>query len=562
MKKFISNAFVLYTSCCLLLFALPTSFVSANNTEPIESTSYIHLDKSFYVTGEVVWYKIYLGPSLKDKSVTIKATIANQKGKVVATEFLQTEGKTYAHGYYKIPFSADSGMYLLQFTAIDKVAGETLKLSETFIPVFNDLQGVPTLVKQDSSIMEVKEKAPAIPANLKVAISLPKTNFKQREAVAATVKVTDAAGNPIFGTVSVSVIDKELVGSGKVESTSFSSVEVFQEGMYIQGKVMEETGTIINKGILGAFSAKDDQIFYSKILEDGRFVMKFPAFNGDKRIQFLGNPKTNEYVKVKLQEEIPVDANVTLPSSNKITTYLNLSRQRKKIFQHYAALESNIKTETIKENKKKVKGNQQWIIKEYKNFEYMYIFFKENLSPLRFSFNADSTYTVRMYNPANQTSDKFFSGKPLFIIDNVATRDGDFVARMRMEDVSKVELFYRLKDLNQNFKVFGSSGVAKITSYQPLNELPVKETKNNFTVQGVQKKAIYPVFHPDQIANNRRQPFFRPQLYWNPELNTDKSGSTSFTYHQTDDRSTFQIQVVVQGVDGQIGYATKEYVVE
>lgn len=556
MKNLIYNIFF------LLIIVLPISFISANNDEPIESISYIHLDKSFYVTGEVVWYKIYLGPTLKDKSVTIKAAIANQKGEVIATEFLQTAGKTYTHGYYQIPFSAESGMYLLQFTGIDKASGTTIKLSETFIPIFNDLKGVPTLVKQDSNAMEVMEKMPTIPANLKVDISLPKTSFKQREAVAATVKVTDAAGNPVSGTVSVSVIDKELVGSGKVESTSFSSVDVFQEGLYIQGKVMDEKGASLNKGILGAFSAKDDKIFYSKIVEGGNFIMKFPEFSGDKRVQFLGDPKTEEYVKVNLQQEMPADANISLPTSNKIATYLNLSRQRKKIFQHYAALESNLKTEEIKEERKKVKGNQSWNIKEYEYFEYMYIFFKENLSPLRFRFNADSTYTARMYNPANQTSDKFFSGKPLFIIDNVATRDGDYVSRMSMEDVSKVELYYRLKDLNRNFKVFGSSGVAKITSYQPLNKLPVKETKNNFTIQGVQKKAIYPVFHPDQIANNRRQPFFRPQLYWNPELTTDKRGNTSFNYHQTDDRSTFQIQVVVQGADGQIGYATKEYVVE
>jgi len=84
--------------------------------------------------------------------------------------------------------------------------------------------------------------------------------------------------------VSVSVIDKELVGSGKVESTSFSSADVFQEGLYIQGKVMDEKGASLNKGILGAFSAKDDKIFYSKIVEGGNFIMKFPEFSGDKRV--------------------------------------------------------------------------------------------------------------------------------------------------------------------------------------------------------------------------------------------------------------------------------------
>jgi len=426
---------------------------------------------------------------------------------------------------------------------------------------FNDLQGIAKLVGQDATPTS-EELSPNMVSSLKVDISLPTTIFKKRAPVAATIKVTNQAGQPVKGTVSVAVIDKTIAGSGKVVSSVVPTVAAFKEELYIQGQVVDENGQSMPSSIIGAFSSKDDQLYYSKVSDESTFSMKLPDFTGEKRIQFLGDPKNIEYIKVQMDNQVDFTANQALALTDKVKNYLALSRQRKKIFQYYGMSESELEMEELKEKLSKNKANQSWNIKEYEYFEYMYIFFKENLSPLRFRFNADSTYTAAMYNPAKQTSDKFFSGKPLFIIDNIATRDGDFVARMGMEDIEKVELFYNLKDLNRNFKLFGSSGVVKITSYQPLNQLPVKETQNGFTVQGLQPKAIFPVFNPDQIANNRRQAFFRPQLYWNPELTTGKNGMTTIEYHQSDDLSTFQIQVVVQGENGEMGYATKEYRVE
>ena len=154
--------------------------------------------------------------------------------------------------------------------------------------------------------------------------------------------------------------------------------------------------------------------------------------------------------------------------------------------------------------------DEEIVDEEYEDFEFMSIFFKENLTPLRFEFqDIDSTYLAKMYNPKNQSAyDKFFSGKPLIIVDDIVTRNGDFLARMRMKDVEKVELYYDLKKLNKQYKLFGSNGVTKITTYDKIESLPVFEANNMITINGVQKAAAFPVFDPAQINNNRFQPFF------------------------------------------------------
>lgn len=534
------------------------SFLSAHRTTTVdEETTYLHLDKSFYVTGEIIWYKLYLGASFKDQEVTIRSTIANQDGRIVGNEFLKTGGKPYLDGYYKIPFDANTGQYLLQFTGINKADGTTVTLAKVDVPIYNDLQAFPKISDQKMGAAPATDFA----SQLNVDINLSKTNFKPRENVTASVKVTDKAGNPIKGSVSVTVVDKELLKAGIVTNTTIPVAAAYEEKIYVQGKVYNQQGQPLSNSIMGAFSGNEEAIYYSKIDQEGNFTMEFQDFHGEKPIQFLGDAKGIEYIDVKVQESLSQQNSTPLHFDDAISNYLTYSRQRKKIFQHYTTLESDVQVASIKEKLSKRKPNQEWNIKEYEYFEYMYIFFKENLSPLRFKFNSDSTYTASMYNPSNQSNNKFFSGKPLFIIDNVATRDANYVARMGMEEIKKVELFFRLKDLNKQFKLFGSSGVVKITTYNPLNKLPVQETKNNYTISGLQPKATFPVFMPDKLSG-LRQPFFRPQVYWNPDIQSNKAGTASVNWYQTDDRSTFLIQVVVQGENGEMGYATKEFVVE
>ena len=552
----------LYPFLTIWMIAFYSNITVASVYDFEENTSYIHLDKSFYVTGEVIWYKLYLGKAFQEKEVTISCLIANQKGKVIGNMFYQNNGQMHVNGYYKIPFDADAGMYTLQFSGVDKSMDQATIISEVTIPVYNDLIGMapPTPSDSNSVEMPIEETASPLANDLKVTISLPKNKFQQREAVAGSISVTNAAGQPVAGNLSIAVIDKELVDGGVVQKTNLAGSGEYKKDLYLTGTISSLEGGSVENVVIGGFSATDAQIYYAKVKEGGKFRMRLPAFKGDKIIQFLGDTKTIENIGVTLNQSITPNS-AELPINNTVANYVALSKQRKKIFQHYAALESNIEVTPTKAKVVRQKANQSWNIKEYEYFEYMYIFFKENLSPLRFEFKSDSTYAAKMYNPANQTSDKFFGGKPLFIIDNIATRDGNYVARMAMEDVAQVELFYRLKDLNKNYKIFGSNGVAKITTYDKLNKLPVKESKNNFTIQGVQEVAAFPLFNPSDIKNSR-QPFFRPQVYWNPDTSTDGRGKANFNYFQTDDRSTFQIQVVFQGENGEMGYATKLYTVE
>ena len=201
-----------------LLFSLLLSF-PAFSADPLPPDNiYLHLDKSFYVTGEIVWYKLYLGASLKEQPITIRATVASPEGKIIGDDFLKSEGQTGVDGYFKIPFDASTGQYLLQFTVVNKETEETVALSKAILPIYNDLQPIPQQVKESAT--EIPSTAADMGSELIVAINIPQANYKPRSKVAASISVTDASGNPVAGNLSVTVLDKNLLQEGMITTST------------------------------------------------------------------------------------------------------------------------------------------------------------------------------------------------------------------------------------------------------------------------------------------------------------------------------------------------------
>ena len=66
MKKLIASFRIAKNILVLLLFINGSALAKT----PLDKCV-IHFNKSFYVTGEIVWYQLYLAPSLKEKTIVI-----------------------------------------------------------------------------------------------------------------------------------------------------------------------------------------------------------------------------------------------------------------------------------------------------------------------------------------------------------------------------------------------------------------------------------------------------------------------------------------------------------
>ena len=529
----------------------------------------IHVDKSFYVTGEVMWYKIYLPKNFEGKPVTLKVSLLNKLGTTKHYSFHATEGKSYFSSYYKIPFDTQSGVYSLIVSGIKTTTGKSVKIAEVGVPIYNDLEKV-SIGQSDLATPEnVINNTPTISDNpLKVNVSLDKSTYTNRDQVNVNIKVTDASGNPIQGNCSVAVTDNSIAGdmtmpTGNILGGAFPPniiAKNLNNSINVRGLFLNKDNQPKEVEVMGIFSSKENKFLFAGSNKDGEFSVATPIFSGEKPIQFVNYYEIDNDVTIKLSEDVKRELKQELVYTEGIIEYLKLSRERKKIFQMFEGFEFDVQSIPTKFEKQNLNPDKEYNLRNYSTFEDLPMFFTEVLTYLKFK-KSGKKFIAQMTNPT-PTWEGFYPGDPLFIVDGKITRDADYVARMEYSHLEQVDLFFDQKKLKDQFNVLGKSGVVTISTDLPKIILPKNDESRIFSINGLQPEANFPVFETSQVNNNKRLPFFRPQLYWNPNVTIQPNGEGRFSFTQTDDDSTFKVRVIVQGENGEMGYGETVYEVK
>ena len=527
----------------------------------------VHLDKSFYVTGEIIWYKLYLPAALKDKSVAIKTTLVAANGSSVDDHFNVTGGDSHVSGYYKLPFDLSSQVYSLVFSATrSKIDAEEI-LAEIFVPVYNDLESIPTTEMVNQVDISSYNSTLNSSGNLAIEITLDKESYNSREKVNANIKVKNASGSPIAANVSVSVKDAELLPGDMNSTTAFAGNSVnfefkddtYMEKMYVKGSYVKDDGELIPNEIIGAYANNENKLYFAvPDRTNGKFHLEFPNYYNSKSIQFFPFVDDGKDLKITLNPVGKPNAK-QLSYSQSIIDYIKLSRQRKKLFQRYTALESNIKPKEYETEVVEFKSSKSYDITEYKSFENVASFLKEVSTPLRMK-PKKGVYEGAMYMPSKLKGfSQYSESPPIYILNGYLTRNSDYVANLDLDIVTNIAMMYDPKKIRDEYKIFGAAGVAQLKLKSKDIMIPESDKEEIFMISGLLPETAFPTFNPSDINDDQFQPFFRPQLDWNGNLSTDNSGSLDIDFYQSDDISTFVIEVVVQGADGSVSKAQKTY---
>lgn len=550
-KRGISNKIFI-----LLFFAFInlTFYRSLVAQPPLETL--LHLDKSFYVSGETVWFKLYLPFTWEGNNVAVNTSIIDGSGNLVDQFFLKTKGHSYLSGYFQISYDQKSDYLEIQFSASGNPQSPVDVIAHYSFPVYNDLNlpsDVP-VVENPGNVVIPK----LFSEELSLTISMPPGNKSCRENLEVIIDVKDENGHPISGHASVSIKDASLAGAItgdpeiKILPISYTiQHNLLRSTIYSRGHLFSPEGETLQMNVLGAYVGADEKIYYSKSFQDGSFQIDLPDFTGEKVLQLVGFQYEQPNLSSVVDSPMAKEKSKELIYTRDLIEYLELSRLRKKIYQYYDDYEANISTEQITVVPQEIKPDARYRVKEYESFKDMKSFFGELLTPLRFKMEKDSSYKASLFNAkGGKRSNTILNGPPLFIIDGKMTRDADFVARLPISAVETVELFLDAPKLRGYFQAIGVSGVVKISTSIANLKLPQEDAGNIHRVHGLQPEADFPYLDPDLLGEKKHQPFFRPQLYWKPDLEVSESGSTSFTFTQSDDSGLFEIQVVFQAKDG------------
>jgi len=503
---------------------------------------------------------------MKDKSAAIKTSLVNSSGNTISNHFNQTQGNTYVSGYYKLPFDLNSGIYSLVFSAAKSKADPEIIFAEIFVPIYNDLETLPSSETVNSSGLE-SNNTNAPNGNLDVKIKLNKEVYNSREKVSALIEVRDANGNPIAANVSVAIKDAALTSADQNSNTVYQGNpisldyknETFLEKIYAKGSYTKGDGELVANEIMGAYATGENKLYFA--VPDpttGKFHVEFPNYYNAKAIQFFPFINDGKDLKIKL-ENVGNGNTKKLTYNDVVIDYIKLSRQRKKLFQRYTALESNINPKEYPTEVSPFKSSKEYDITEYKSFVNVASFLKEVSTPLRMK-EKKGIFEGAMYMPSKLKSySEYAEDPPIYILNGYLTRNSDYVGKLDLDLITSIAMMYDPKIIRDEYKIFGATGVVDIKLKSKDVMVPDTEKADVYTLNGLLPSTSFPVFKPSDIDNDQYQPFFRPQLYWNGDLKTDNSGNVGFDYYQSDDVSTFVIEVVAQAADGSVTIINKTY---
>ncbi len=522
----------------------------------------IHLNKSFYVTGETMWYTLYVPNALQGTNFSIEVQLVGKGGLIKDGYFLKSEGKNQIEGYYKIPFDWNTGIYDLVFSGVEDETKNRIRLAQLSLPIYNDLKKISTDVKlespQNSNVNQIAGVAGAID------IQLDKKSYSQGEQVNATVYVKGANGKPLKSNISISVVDQKLGGDqilGRSSVKTFANQQVptlkLSNDLYAFGQLTKEDDLPLNASIVGAFSPLENKVHYLKTNIDGKYNLKLPDFHGEKPLQIL---LYKSLEKFKVKEEKKISTYQGTPSeevvyTDEIIEYIQQSRLRKKVYQFYGGVENDLKSTPVTVERSKLKPGLTYKMEEYETFDNVGEFFIEVITPLKFKVNKDNTFSGAIVNPRQYTSStKTLDGDPLYIIDGKVTKDADFVGKINLTDIEEVKIYYNPNKLNEHYRAIAVGGVAEFTTKVDDFHIPQEEEEDIFIVKGIQPEGV---FEMEEKKSNA--PMFKPQVYWSPGLETNNKGAAKVSFTQSDDVSTFVIKVVAQAGNGEIIYGEQTY---
>lgn len=521
----------------------------------------IHLDKSFYVSGENIWYSIYFPDFFKTQTAAIQVVIYDRSGNRVFNTFHKLDHATQLNGYIPVSFNWKADNFRLVVMGRDSKQQKLFTLADKIIPIYEDKEKSLNSTEIANIDATTANNLASFTGNLKVEVAPTQPTFKTTEQVSVRVEVRDAQNHPVKAQMSISVTEMGLTTE---TAPSFETISCgvpipsqldLDSSIIIQGSVLNNASQPLNTRTLGVYIRGLNEIFYPTMIGDGKFELRLPNLYGEQTLQFIDYLNRDIHIK---WEEISLAPLPPLVYTPEVVAYIESSRKRKKIYQLFGGIESSIEPEVPAPERSNPSPDEIIRINDYEPFPSVPDFFQEIITPLKIRKENPSTYSIRLFNHDYKVRG-LYPLSPLFILNGRATRDEALVAGLEIKFIDRFELYYDNLRLEEFFGVVGKSGVVNIftTEKPPIFSAP--ETRTIFSFQGYQPSVTFPL--TESIPNDEKSavPTFRSQLYWNPNLTTDDQGIGTCSFPSSSDITGYQIKVVVQSKNGEMGYGTGAY---
>ncbi len=504
-----------------------------------QTSSTLHLSQDFYISGDILFYKVYLPQDLKNEEAVFDVSLINSSSVVVARYFQKNELNKNLFGSIKIPVDINSGIYQLIISGTDAKSNEQIRIVECSIPIYSDL-------KADLTISSSEPVSGVIASAAKDGLIFIEVDvdsiFTTREKVDVKIKIKDSAGLPIQADHSVTIrqVTPQGLNYRSVRHFSLAALPSLLDKIRLSGKIKDENGQQRTFPVMGIYIKKQDKLQLFQTNDKGDFIIELDQFYGDQTIQFLDYLHTD--IEVDLEEARYAEASESLILTDELIQYLKLSRKRKKINQLFNTQKEVVMTEFENRQTEKLEGDRVFILEQYESFKNMRTMFVELVTALQFKTDEDGNLYARVFN-RDPAAREYYPSKPLFIIDGIVTNDATLVNGLDMNYINRIDLFSDYARLKKHFGPLGLGGVIVIETSIPSIRLAESRMNDIFTINGLRRfEDIIHSFSFEDID----AAYFDPHVYWSPMNTTNTDGEFEFSFSLGDSHGHFLVEVVAQ----------------
>lgn len=544
------NKKIIFLIFNVLLLESTLFCLKANNVEC--ELSYLHTDRTTYVSGETVYYKLYvLNNELKTPSAISKvAYVLMQSAKSEPAVKIRIDLKDgIGSGQFEIPDTLASGIYqLIAYTANMRNYGEDsfFKMELAIINRFDNTQ-------------EFKISKSGMTQNdtLQKIINTDKNVFNQREVVKVKLNIPESSSNISVSVSELSPLEaspssflKHVLQFDKVHveknKTGYYTPE--KKGQILVGYVvdsLDRSKRIKNAIIVLSCLDSVPNLQYAVTDSNGKFQLLLTKYyEGKELFLTVTNAKKNSNWIVEIKDEFnlakewdakldsyPEDAKDFILKSQNIA-YINKS------YPSNEAIASKSKTSPDFSIPKFFHSEKKRIVPaEYEplnNFLEIAI----ELLPLVRIAKDDGQYVPQIYN---ELLGIFYQRPPAVFVDGVYLDDMNKIIQLSSDEISYIDIisderafgdliFGGLISISTKTKVIYHSKPARY-SYRVLNDVG-NDPGVPFQTKPLMKQHTYP--------------FYKQLLYWNPEIMNSESNEIEF--YTSDNLGKYEIRV--EGIQG------------
>ena len=413
---------------------------------------------------------------------------------------------------------------------------------------------------------------------MQVDLRLSRSEVKTREKLVLNISNKDAAGNPCYGDMAISVRRKSP-GSQQSPRDFSNDLEMLTQsapaagrsnwerlypemyGLTISGRVKAlRSRDLSSARLIFSMPGKNAYMRTMKTNDKGRFNLVLENIYGVREIGMLAVDKEGSPLNIELDDvyfgNTPFPSPLNLRFTEEELAYLEKEAFYQQIYRAYQ--------DTLGESMPGIgtsfgtffyPPDREYVLDEYTRFDT-----EETFNEIVYSVGLRQKKGNYYFKVYNKISGNLMDEPPLVLFDGIPLNNVNALLAINSKLIQKIEVLTSLY-YQDNFPIHGIVNVISFKGDASALELPAAYLRKPFTFLSPER-IFHKVDHEADKVKYQRIPDYRTNLLWEPKIISKSDGSAEVEFYTSDVLGEFEVIVSSTNSKGEMGKKSLTFKVE